>query len=214
MLQPQNDTPEERRRVADAKIAVLDAHQDFLHELHDRIAENPRLPLDDGTGKMVSKDVDYNDVLTFVREAGADNALIAIDPLTQITFSQDGRDYKEQSEFMREITNAAASTQTHVMMVAHYAKGGSNAHDPLDGIAGSSLFGKIAHNVLALIRHDPAVESNVVSRFDPVVEHRLSLFIRKSRGGDSGKQIAFDLHEHGPQFTEYGFVKPKAKGKK
>lgn len=211
VMQPKIDTPEERQRVAEAKIAVLDANQDLLRDLHDCILENPRMPVIDSTGNTISNDVNYNDVLTFVREAAADNEFIVIDPLTQITFSEDGRDYKEQSEFMREIVAIAAGSRAHIVMVAHFAKGGSKAPDLLDGIAGSSLFGKITHNAMMLIRNDPAVESRVLSRFNPTVEHRHTLILQKTRGGQSGDRIAFDLHENGPVFIEHGTIKPKVK---
>lgn len=211
VMQPKEDTPEERRRSADAKLAALNEHRDFVDEMYQRIAENPRLPVDDGTGGMVSKDVDCDGVLTFIREAAEDNDLLVVDPITQISFGRDGNVWDAQEKFMRDVVAIAATTGVHILVVAHFAKGGSNAADPLDGIAGSSLFGKIAHNALLLIRHDPTIESNVIARINPTVEHRITITVQKGRGGLSGNKIAFDLHEHGPQFIEYGLIKPKGK---
>jgi hypothetical protein len=211
VAQPADDSPEEMRRVADLKLAALNEHQELVAQWHECIFENPRLPVDNGSGALAVRDVHYRDVLVFLEGVAADCDLVAVDCLSQITFSEDGRDYVGQGEFMRGVVGIAAATGCHIVLVGHHGKG-APGRDPLDNLQGSAMFNRLAHNVLALTRHDPAVESEVLSRFDPVIEHRLTLSILKSRGGLSGTRIAMDLDSNGPQFVEYGRITSKPKG--
>lgn len=213
VAQPENDSEEESRRVAGMKLAALEENREYVAELYERIFENPRLPVDDGSGGKVVRDVEYQDVLSFLEAVAEDSDLVGLDCLSQISFSADGKDYIGQSAFMRQVVGIAASTGAHIVLVGHNGKGGAN-RDPLDSIQGSALFNRLAHNVVSLARSDPPAESEVYSRFDPFVEHRLTLSVLKSRGGASGDKIAMDLAEGGPQFTEYGRIKGKGKGKK
>jgi hypothetical protein len=212
VAQPANDTEDERRRLADAKLAALDGNPELVAELYESILENPRLPIDDGNGGKTVPDLAYQDVLLFLEQVALDCDIVAVDCLSQIDFSQDGRDYVGQSDFMRKIVGIAASTGVHIVLVGHHGKGGGDKSN-MDRIQGTSLFNRLAHNLLELARSDPSTESEVYSRMVSTVEHRLTLSILKCRGGASGDKIAFDLHEHGPQFIEHGRIK-KAKGRK
>jgi hypothetical protein len=113
---------------------------------------------------------------------------------------------------MRELVGIAASTGAHIVLVGHHAKGGPSGggRDPLDRLQGSSLFNRLAHNVITLTRHDPPVESDIVPKSidSPMaVEHGLTLAIEKCRAGMSGYRIAMDLDPGGPQFIEHGTIK-------
>jgi hypothetical protein len=55
--QPGNDTPEEMRRVADVKLAALEKHKELVAQWYENIFQNPRLPVADGSGKLVVHDV-------------------------------------------------------------------------------------------------------------------------------------------------------------
>ena len=213
VAQPENDREETRRQVADRKLAALEENKLLVAQWYENIFENPRLPVDDGSGVLVTRDVHYRDVLSFLEGVANACDLVGLDCLSQISFSEDGRDYIGQSEFMRGVVGIAASTGAHIVLVGHNGKGGAN-RDPLDGIQGSALFNRLAHNVMVLTRNDPPVESEVLSRINPMVEHKLTLSVLKSRGGMSGDKIAMDLHEYGPQFVEHGKIKAKAKGRK
>lgn len=213
VAQPENDGEEARRFAAATKLRALEDNHEYVAMLYERIFENPRLPMDDGTGNMVTRDVGYLDVLAFLESVAADCALVALDCLSQITFSPDGRDYIGQAAFMRGTVGIAASTGAHIMLVGHNGKGGAG-RDPLDSIQGSSLFQRLAHNVIVLSRSDPPAESEVLDRYNPIVEHRLTLAVLKSRGGASGDRIAMDLDPNGPVFIEHGKIKAKAKGRK
>jgi hypothetical protein len=210
VAQPEDDREETRRRVADMKLAALEENKLLVAQWHENIFENPRLPVGDGSGALVTRDVYYLDVLKFLEDIAGLCDLVGLDCLSQISFSTDGRDYVGQSEFMRGVVGIAASTGAHIILVGHNGKGGAN-RDPLDGIQGSSLFNRLAHNVLTLTRSDPPVESEIYSRMIPTVEHRLTLSMLKSRGGRSGDRIAMDLDSNGPVFIEHGRVR-KAKG--
>jgi hypothetical protein len=154
----------------------------------------------------------YQDVLTVLEDVAGIFELVGLDCLSQITFSDNGRDYVGQGEFMRGVVSIAASTRAHIVLVGHHAKGGSfNPRDSLDRIQGSALFNRLAHNVITLTRHGPgAIESELVPKSisSPMaVEHRLTLAIEKCRAGMSGYRIAMDLDPGGPQFIEHGIIK-------
>lgn len=212
VAQPEDDRAETRRRVADVKLSALEEHRELIEQWHDAIFENPRLPADDGSGTVVTRDARYQDILAFLEGVADTCDLIGLDCLSQVTFSEDGRDYIGQGEFMRGVVGIAASTGAHIILVGHNGKGGAS-RDPLDNIQGSALFNRLAHNVVSLTRSDPPVESEVFSRINPVVEHKLTLSILKSRGGMSGDRIAMDLDQNGPQFFEYGRIKSKSRGR-
>lgn len=213
IAQPKDDGAEERQRIADVKLAAMDANREVLAGLYESILENPRLPIDDGNGGKKVPDLRYQDVLGFLEMAAPDSDLIAVDCLSQIDFSEDGRDWQGQGDFMRRVVGIAASSGTHIVLVGHNGKGGADK-DPLDRVQGSALFNRLAHNVLVLSRSDPAVESEIYDRFNPTVEHKLTLAILKCRGGASGDRIAMDLDQYGPKFVEHGRIKAKSKGRK
>ena len=200
VAQPEDDREETRRRVADRKLSALKEHKDYVADLYQSIFENPRLPVTDDSGAMEVRDVHFRDVLTFLEDVAESCDLVGVDCLSQIDFSQDGRDYVGQAEFMRRVVGIAAATGAHIILVGHNGKGGAN-RDPLDSVQGSALFNRLAHNVLTLARSDPPIESEVYSRLNPTVEHRLTLSVLKSRGGASGDRIAMDLDANGPQFV-------------
>lgn len=210
VAQPDDDCEETRRQVAERKLTALDDNKLLVEQWCESIFENPRLPVDDGLGGLVTRDVHYRDVLSFLEGIADACELVGLDCLSQISFSEDGRDYVGQSEFMRGVVGIAASTGAHIVLVGHNGKGGAN-RDPLDGVQGSAMFNRLAHNVVTLARHDPAIESEVFSRFIPTVEHKLTLSVLKSRGGASGDKMAMDLDQYGPQFIEYGRIKARTK---
>jgi hypothetical protein len=210
VAQPLTDSEAERRRVADAKLAVLETNREFVAELYERIYENPWLPIDDGSGRKISRPVDYEAVLDCLRDEAASNDIVGLDCLSQIIFSEDGRDYRGQAEFMRGAVGIAADSGCHLILVGHNAKAGAQARDPLDAIQGSALFGRLAHNIVSLTRHDPIVQSELFSRDTPYVAHRLTLSVLKCRGGESGTRFAYDLEASGPCFREHGPIKPRA----
>lgn len=211
--QPKNDSAEERQRIAHSKLKAMDENPEVLAELHESILENPRLPIDDGNGGKTVPDLYYQDMLEFLEMVTPDIDLIAVDCLSQIDFSEDGRDWQGQGDFMRRVVGIAASSGAHIVLVGHNRKGGVDK-DPLDLVQGSALFNRLAHNVLVLSRSDPAIESEIYDRFNPMVEHKLTLSILKCRGGASGDRVAMDLHDYGPTFIEHGRIKAKAKGRR
>lgn len=213
VAQSASDNEEERRRTADRKLAALNDNAELVAELADNIFENPRLPTPGSNGGMKVPDLPYERVLTFLEMIAPDCNLIALDCLSQIDFSMDGRDYVGQSDFMRKVIGIAAASGMHIILVAHHGKGNGDKGS-MDRIQGSSLFNRLAHNIIELSRSDPATESEVSSRMNPVIEHRLTLSVLKCRGGASGDRIAMDLHENGPVFVEHGKITGKPKGRK
>lgn len=203
--QPEND--EERVTLGNYKLDVLTEYQDFADGLHQNIAENPRMPIS-GYGGRVVLDVKYEDVLRFVEDEAEDSHLICVDPISQITFDPDGRDFRGQADFMRRLVAVAASTRAHILLVAHNAKQQyRGVGDSVDGVQGSAMLGRLAHNILTINRHDPAIEDEVYSSFSPTVTHRLTISVTKCRGGMTGEKFAFDLSQYGPTFKEYGMIK-------
>jgi hypothetical protein len=213
VAQPEDDREETRQQVAARKLAALENNKELVVQWYENIFENPRLPVADASGAMVARDVHYRDVLAFLEGTADACDLVGLDCLSQISFSDDGRDFIGQSEFMRGVVGIAASTGAHIVLVGHNGKGGVN-RDPLDAVQGSALFNRLAHNVIVLARNDPPIESEVLSRINPLVEHRLTLSILKSRGGMSGDKIAMDLDPNAPRFIEHGKIRAKAKGRR
>lgn len=203
--QPEND--DERRTLGNYKLGCLDEHRDFVAECHQNISENPRMPLS-AYGEKVVMDVGYEDVLRFVENEAEDSHLICIDPISQITFDPDGRDYRGQADFMRRLVAIAASSLAHILLVAHNAKQQYRGNgDSVDGVQGSAMLGRLAHNILTLNRHDPSIEDEIYSTYTSTIQHKLTLTVTKSRNGITGEKFAFDLSEYGPTFKEHGLIK-------
>ena len=207
VARPSGDSGEERRLLAGRKLTVARANPNLMRYLYRCIYENPRLPIDNGTGSLVVPEVRYADVLAMVESIAGHVDLVGIDCLSQVDFSDNGADYLGQADFMRRLVGIAAATSSHIVLVGHLAKA-SGGKDPLDAIQGSAMFNRLAHNVLTLTRHDPAHESAVAGRTG-TVHHRLTLSVLKCRTGMSGSRFAFDLDADGPVFTEYGAVLPR-----
>lgn len=209
--QPETDDPLERDELFRWKESVLQENMRLKERLDFQIARNPWIPRSD----QDSASVTHLDVLDLIDFEAGDSELVCIDPLSQIEFSQDGRDYSGQADFMRRLVSKAKATGIHVLLVAHLKKRSvrDNAPPVLDDIQGSALFGRVAQNAVALVRHDPAIESELFSIGVPFIEHRLTAHVLKSRSGQSGQRIAFDLSRNGPTFIEHGLIKPKIRRK-
>lgn len=211
LAQPERDEQEERFHLGQHKEAVLARHQDFIEQLYDRyVAENPRVPIS-AFGEYHALDVDYKQVLKYADDEAFRSQLITIDPISQITFDENGRDWQGQSEFLRKLAAIATQWKVHILLVAHTAKQSARngIAESLDGVQGSAMITRLAHNVITLARHD-AVESPVYSSTFPTVEHKMTVCIAKSRNGFSGSRFAFDMSDQGPTFIERGMIKPKA----
>lgn len=206
---PEEDTDDARRRLADYKETRLASERDLLGNLYEHIRENPRELADDGGD---SSPVPYEGVLDWVRRESDEEGteLIIIDPVAQIDFSGRDKDWKQQERFVQALTGIASKGQCHVILVAHIAKrpGRSNMPSSMDDLQGAAAFARLAHNVLLLDRHDPQ-EADVFSSWNATTEHKLTLSVGKARDGFSGTRIAMDLMQDGPAFREHGIIKPK-----
>lgn len=212
-LQSSTDDPEERLRVAEHKRAALERNRGFLDELYLRVAENPRIVPDRETGE-VRAEVHYEDVLRYVESEAEITNVIVIDPVSQIDFSEDGRDWQGQARFMQRLTSIVAKNQVHVVLVVHTTKNQPAGGDPTSAVGGSGKFTQLAHNVLMLQRHDPAIEDEVYSAWTQTIEHKLTMTVVKSRSGISGQKFAYDFLTEGPVFREYGLIKQTATKRK
>lgn len=206
---PSSTTASAMMELARHKLRKIDMNHSFAELLPEHILENPRLPvLVDGVPH--APDVPYEAVLDVVRREAAASELIIIDPVSQIDFSTDGKDFVGQSRFMRDLTGIVKVAGCHVILVAHLVKRPGRSHmlSTIDDLQGSADFGKLAHYVLMLDRHEPR-ESDVLSERQPVATHKLTMTVAKARGGFTGARIAMDLNTEGPTFREYGVIKPK-----
>ncbi len=207
---PKGDSAEERGNLADRKRRLVEENAPLVDYLFANIHQNPWLPVEDSSGVMQVHPVYYQDVLSYLEEQQEHCDLVCIDPLSQIHFSDDGRDYRGEAEFMRRLTGIAARG-THILLVAHTTKGTAPGANPLDCIQGSAMLGRLAHIAMLLRRDDPARESNLMIGAAESVQHRLTLSILKSRQGYSGNKVAMDLSPEGPSFIEYGLIEPPLK---
>lgn len=211
---PEEDTAEARKRLAEYKKTRLASERDLLTSLWEHVCENPRTVI---TGLDDIEPVPYEGVLEWVRresEEGAD--LIVIDPVAQIDFTGRDKDWKQQERFMQALTGIAEKGGCFVALVAHIAKrpGRSNLLSSMDDLQGAAAFARLAQYVFMLDRHDPQ-DADIFSSWNSSVEHKLTLTIGKARDGFSGTRIAMDLDSNGPVFREHGIIKPaRKKGKR
>lgn len=208
LAQPSTDDPEERRRVADYKLRAIEENREFVESLRECVCENPRIVSDPATGD-VRADVHYEDVLAFVEGEAEYADVIAVDPVSQIDFSPDGRDFVGQATFMQRLTGLVARKPVHIILVVHTGKQTSGG-DTTSALGGSAKFSQLAHNVLVMQRHDPSVEDEVYGAWTRTIEHKLTVTVTKSRTGFSGQKFAFDLIDSGPCFEEHGMIKLNA----
>ena len=213
VAQPDSDVLEERRRLAEHKRQANEANREFLDVLYKCVFENPRIVSDPATGE-IRAEVDYEDILSFIEGAAEKTNLIVIDPVSQIDFSEDGRDYVGQAKFMQRLTAIVARNPVHVIIVVHTAKQTPYGGDPTSSVGGTSKFTQLAQNVLMLQRHDPAIEDEIYNAFTETIEHKLTMTVVKSRSGMSGQKFAYDFLKEGPCFREHGLIKLKAAKRK
>ncbi|MCC8109668.1 MAG: helicase RepA family protein, partial [Planctomycetes bacterium] len=206
VAQPDMDNDDERILNADIKKDAVEKHLIIIRDLFERrIAENPRNPIHTAMG-MVVPDVSWTDVLDYVqREGEAGVRMICIDPMSQINFGGGGQEYRNQEQFVSRLVAAAAGFGVHVLLVAHTVKQARHlgVADTLEGIQGSAMLTRLAHNVLVLSRHN---EQGGLLMNGGTARHRLTLGLPKCRNGFSGTRYAFDLAPGGPCFTEYGVL--------
>ncbi len=206
VAQPDMDNDDERILNADIKKDAVEKHLIIIRDLFERrIAENPRNPIHTAMG-MVVPDVSWTDVLDYVqREGEAGVRMICIDPMSQINFGGGGQEYRNQEQFVSRLVAAAAGFGVHVLLVAHTVKQARHlgVADTLEGIQGSAMLTRLAHNVLVLSRHN---EQDGLLMNGGTARHRLTLGLPKCRNGFSGTRYAFDLAPGGPCFTEYGVL--------
>lgn len=203
---PDEDSKHEWQRVGNIKLNALKKHREFLEYWHANcIAENPRLPLI-VDGRMVTPGVPYSAVLDCIRREAEKKDFIAVDNISQIDFSQDGRDWIFHSEFMREVMSIAAASGCHIILVAHSTKNAARLgiSGTIDAVQGSALFTRLAHNVITITRHDET-ESVVIGR-NGSVKHNLTVTVSKCRNGRGNGSFAFDLTPGGPNFIEHGLI--------
>jgi hypothetical protein len=183
---------------------LFNLHRDFMATTLPYICENPRRPMPDGR----VGDVPYESVLDFVRdEISGGTKLIVIDPLSMLDFSDDGRDFQGQAEFIKKLAGIIADSEAHVVLVCHAAKtAGPNKELVLEG---SDRLRRFSQNVLRLERHE-TTESKVFGP-TPMVEHDLTLSVTKCRNGLTGTRIAMRFSGTGPRLTDLGMLKPKGK---
>lgn len=213
VAQPSTDDPEERKRIAEHKRVAMENNRAFLEELYQCVAENPRIVPDPKTGE-IKAEVHYEDVLRYVEDEAELTNIIVIDPVSQIDFSDDGRDWQGQARFMQRLTSIVAKNPVHVVLVVHTAKNQPAGGEPTSAAGGSGKFTQLAHNVLMVQRHDPAIEDEVYGAWTQNIEHKLTMTVAKSRSGFSGQKYAYDFLTEGPNFCEHGLIKQKASKRK
>lgn len=205
VAQMPGDDEDTRRDLGRLKLDGVGRHARLAaHLLHERIAENPRVPLTTPLGTVVP-DVPWASVIDFVeREGEAGTGLVVIDPISMINFGN-GNEFRGQEAFYSRLVGAAASSRVHVLLVAHTVKQARHlgVAETLEGIQGSAMLTRLAHNVLVLSRHETR-DSVLVD--GATARHRLTLSLPKCRNGFSCTRYAFDLEAKGPVFREWGNI--------
>lgn len=198
---------------AAARQRTLKANQAVFRAIETNICENPRLPVADGSGRMVVPALPAYEILDWVHEAARDYDLLVIDPVSQIDFGRvGGKKWEDEEDFVRRLLGIAADSRCHVLLILHVVKRGGRNQMPLslDDMQGSAAFSRFAHNVLLLETHDER-ESEVVCHVpNKIVTHKRTMIIGKGRtGSGGGSRFAVDFDHRGPALLEHGLIKPK-----
>lgn len=213
VAQPAADDQEDRVRLAEHKRRAMENNRAFLDDLYLRVAENPRIIPGLATGEVCAE-VHYEDILAFVEGEADTSDIVVIDPVSQVDFSTDGRDYAGQARFMQRLSTIVTKKSIHVILVVHTTKYQQVGADPTSAAGGSAKITQLSQYVLMLQRHDPAIEDETYNAYSQTVEHKLTMTVVKSRNGMSGQKFAFDLLAEGPCFREYGLIKLKSSKRK
>jgi hypothetical protein len=187
------------------RAELFTQHRGFMETALPYICENPRKPLPNGT----VGDVDYENILSFVQdEIEAGVKLIIVDPVSMITFSDDGRsDYAGQAVFIQRLVGIVANSTAHMILVAHAAKVAGPGRDLQ--LEGSDRLRRFSQNVLRLEKHE-TIESPTFG-IHPVAEHDMTLTAVKIRNGMTGTKVAMRFSDGGPRLIDCGMLKPKGK---
>lgn len=208
-----DDNEQQARR----NLELLEKHKTELEFLTQGIAENPMLPVVGPDGRAEVQVLTPGAVIEWLQRMISVARVLIIDPLTQISFDQSGvPSYVAQADFMRKAVGAVEKSTSTLIIVCHTTKGsGRTGRDILtpEEIEGSSLFNRLAHSIVLLNQHEEmAHDVYRAGGTTERVEHKLTIFIAKSRHGKGGRcRLAFRLDEHGPIFHELGVIAPRSR---
>jgi hypothetical protein len=183
-----------------------------------RIMENPRKPALNAAGKKYAPTVPWQSIIAWAQEYSDTHKLLVIDPVSMIDYDTGTgfrSEAREQDKFFRELIASVYGTDCTVLCVHHVIKRtGKNANLPLtlDDMAGSSSFGRAAHNVLLLDVHDERDSDVLWCGVRKSVTHRRTMCIAKTRDGDGqGIRLACDLAHDAPRIDIHGPIIPKGR---
>jgi len=201
-----DDSPE----TAQNRIEFLARHELKLDEMARHVTENPRLPVDNGSGKKVVPNLPYPEVLKWIENNPA--RVIVIDPLAQIEFGE--KSWTGEKNFMRRLMGVATELESTIILVAHTVKrSGAAGKVALTGedLQGAAEIKRLAHVVLILESHDymnNKIWDSGGGKYD--VSHNRTVLIDKARNAKGmGKRIAFNMVD--AHFDELGVIAPADK---
>ncbi len=206
--------PESSRTSA----GMMDDNEVFpvMAKMTPSIEPNPRQLRRDEAGQYYVPACRYSMVLERLRQLCQERALVILDPLSMLSFDDQGRDeWMGQAQFSKDAAAIVAGTRARLLLVHHTRKsssGGKPRQPGLDEVAGAAALSRFADNVIFLEHHPDGVESEITTPdgIKMAKTHRRTLFVAKARDGKgTGWKVACDLGEDGPALKEWGFIQRK-----
>lgn len=197
-------------------VAMLNEieHFNVLARMSQHIEQNPRQMRIDDEGFVYVPRCEYRGVLNRLQTLCEARDLVVLDPLTMLSFDDNGHDaWKGQEAFAKDAAAIAAQTKARLLIVHHTRKaapGGKPRQLGLDEVAGAAALSRFADNVIFLEHHADSLESEVLDSvgISRLKTHKRVLYIAKARDGrGTGWRLACDLSDDGPTLIEHGFIK-------
>ncbi len=205
--------------TAGEAIKLMNAPENFdlMAKMTQSIQTNPRQMRVDSEGEIYVQRCEYRGILNMLRLLCESRDLVVLDPLSMLSFDDDGGDaWKGQEIFAKDAAAIAAQTRSRLLVVHHTRKaapGGKPRQSSLDEVAGSAALSRFADNLIFLEHSPDEIESEIIPLhgIKTLQVHKRTLFIAKARDGKgTGWRIACDLGTCGPVLVEHGFIRRKA----
>lgn len=183
---------------------LRETYRDDLANLMDCIHNNP-MTFELQGASFKNRVVCHQKVIRWILKVGSKRkGLIVIDPASYIE-SNSREEWREEKKFMADVSNAAQTTGSHIMIVTHTVKN----YDKL-GLAaahGSAAFTRKANIVLMLDSTGQPKTAEILTggNIREDIKYKWSVLIAKCRSGSgAGHSIAMDLAH--PFMSEIGLI--------
>lgn len=201
--------------TADYRAEKLALNREWLLNVLSNVTENPRIGCKNDAGDTVIPELTWPRIVKWTKEKAKTRQVIFIDPLAQIEFSARDQN-KEEADFIRQLLAIAQDSQACIVLAAHTVKRRGRDMDlPLSegDLQGSAMLSRLAHTLILLEAHDEK-STNIFGSEESHLHNRTVYIASARNGAGTRSKLAFNQKTNGPQFYEFGIMKPKLKGEK